>query len=128
MQPEQAGDRHSAPRPAPGATAGLGRRVLALFVDWALCSAVAFGFWGSTTWGPLIVFAVSTAVLVGTVGSTLGHRVTGLVVRREDGAWAGPVRAVVRTVVLCLVLPAVIVDREQRGLHDRWARTVIVRL
>ena len=41
--------------------------------------------------------------------------------------WAGPLPALVRTALLCLVLPAVVYDRDQRGLHDRAAATVLVR-
>jgi hypothetical protein len=33
----------------------------------------------------------------------------------------------VRTVLLCLLIPAFITDRDQRGLHDRAAGTVLVR-
>jgi len=34
---------------------------------------------------------------------------------------------VIRTVLLCLFIPAVIWDRDQRGMHDRLAGTVLVR-
>jgi hypothetical protein len=27
---------------------------------------------------------------------------------------------------VCLVLPAVVYDRDQRGLHDQFAKTVVV--
>jgi hypothetical protein len=37
------------------------------------------------------------------------------------------VAGVVRTVLLCLVLPAVVWDSSGRGLHDVAAGTVIVR-
>ena len=36
-------------------------------------------------------------------------------------------RPIVRTALLCLVVPAVIADADQRGLHDRVAATVLVR-
>jgi len=39
----------------------------------------------------------------------------------------GPLRAAVRTVLLCLVIPAVVWDDQGRSLHDRAAGTVIVR-
>jgi hypothetical protein len=34
---------------------------------------------------------------------------------------------VVRTVLLCLIVPALIIDRDSRGAHDRIAGTVLVR-
>ena len=40
---------------------------------------------------------------------------------------AGLVRALVRTLLLAIVLPAVIWDKDQRGFHDRIAGTMILR-
>jgi hypothetical protein len=39
----------------------------------------------------------------------------------------GPVRVVIRTVLLLLLVPAVIWDRDGRGLHDRLTETAVVR-
>ena len=33
----------------------------------------------------------------------------------------------IRAVLICLVIPAVVYDRDRRGLHDRAANTVVVR-
>jgi uncharacterized RDD family membrane protein YckC len=38
-----------------------------------------------------------------------------------------PGRAVIRTALLSLLLPAVIFDRDGRGLHDRLTDTAVVR-
>jgi uncharacterized RDD family membrane protein YckC len=108
--------------------AGLGRRVGALAIDWAIASFISAGFFGYDSLATLGVFAVMTAILVGTVGSTIGHRLVGIGVRRLDGGASGPGRAVVRTLGLCLVIPAVVWGDDGRGLHDRWAGTTIVRL
>lgn len=122
------------PEKGRGAMAPFGRRLIAIFVDWALCSLIAVAFlgyeWGGhggSVW-PLLVFAVENVLLVGTLGSTFGHRLLGLRVIRFDGHPAGPLRALVRTVLLCLAVPALIFDRDGRGWHDRAAGTVIVRL
>ena len=37
------------------------------------------------------------------------------------------VAAVVRTVLLCLLVPALLVDADGRGLHDRLTQTAVVR-
>lgn len=37
-------------------------------------------------------------------------------------------RPIVRTLLLCLAIPALIWDRDQRGLHDLVAGTVLVRI
>jgi len=65
---------------------------------------------------------------VGTLGYTVGHRVVGLQVRGINGRPATPLQAFVRTLLLCLFLPAMFWDRDGRGLHDRTAGTVIVRI
>ena len=38
-----------------------------------------------------------------------------------------PLQAIARTLLLCLFLPAVVWDRDGRGLHDKVPNTVIVR-
>lgn len=128
-------ERLGLPPSGSGSLASLGRRAVAIFVDWAAASAIAALFATGDAWAPLAVFAVMQVVLVGTVGYSLGHRLLGLQVRvlgapgtgTVDGAVVGLWRAVVRTVLLCLVIPAVVWDGEGRGLHDRAAGTVIVR-
>lgn len=52
----------------------------------------------------------------------------GLRVVAEDGGRLGTVRVVLRTVLLLLVIPAIVWDRDSRGLHDRLARAVQVRV
>lgn len=128
-----------------GSRATLGRRVVALVVDWALASLVSYTFFGYDALATLAVFALATALLVGTAGFTIGHRVLGLqVVRLAEltpavraggrtppaaAGWSPPglLLGTVRTVLLCLVVPAVVWDAHGRGLHDVAAGTVIVR-
>ncbi|PZU30429.1 MAG: RDD family protein, partial [Microbacterium sp.] len=43
------------------------------------------------------------------------------------GGWVGLWRPIVRTLLLCLVIPAVIWDADQRGVHDKAAGTVLLR-
>jgi uncharacterized RDD family membrane protein YckC len=78
-------------------------------------------------WALLIFFAVSI-LTVGTVGSTPGKRLFGLRVLALDTGTVNPLRALLRTALLCVALPALIWDRDGRGLHDRLARTVEVRI
>ncbi len=131
---EWAGKRFGCAAEGPTSIARLGPRVLALVIDWALCSVIAAGLlgyrWGTqggAGFGPLLVFFVENVLLVGTAGTTVGHRVVGARVTRVDGSVAGPLAALIRTVLLCVVIPAVISDADGRGLHDRLAGTVLVR-
>lgn len=123
---------------------------MALLIDWFACLAISAAFFPVTSGGfyltrgsslaTLGIFALENVLLVGSIGNTLGHRIVGLRVRRVfatpkgevvDPVWEtaapGFVSAVVRTVLLCLVVPAVIWDADGRGLHDRLAGTAIVR-
>ena len=84
---------------------------------------------GVTLWLPLFVFAVMTAALLVLFGTTVGKRLVGIrITATGERNWPWPVAMVVRTLLLCLALPAVVYDRDQRGLHDRAAGTVNQRL
>lgn len=117
------------------------RRVVAIFIDWMACTAIAHMLLG-VPWGqlhgagsllPLGLFAVENVLLVGLLGTTLGHRLLGLQVHRLDSlrdheaSMPGLTAALIRTVLICLVIPALIADRHGRSLHDRAAGTVILR-
>lgn len=101
---------------------------MALFADWLVAVAISAGFFGYDATATLVIFATMTTVLVGTLGSTIGHRVLGLAVRDLTGGLPGLGRAAIRTIALCLVIPAVVWGPDGRGLHDRWAGTQIVHL
>ncbi len=103
---------------------------MALVVDWVMALLIAGWLLRSTglgQFGPLLVLLLQNVLLVGTAGSTIGHRLLGMRVERADGGAPGFVAALIRSVLLCLALPPLIWDADQRGLHDRWAGTVVVR-
>lgn len=124
---EYLGQRLGLPPRGVGSLAPLGRRVVAVTIDWALCLLIAGALFGRNAWAPLGVFAVENVVLVGTIGTTVGHRLLGLRVVRLGAGAAGIARAAARTVLLCVVIPAAVWDADGRGLHDRLAGTVILR-
>ncbi|WP_116113824.1 RDD family protein [Austwickia chelonae] len=128
------GQRLGLPQSGPGSIGRLSRRVPALLIDWGLCQLIAVGLLehrigqgGISSFAPLLVFLLENLLLVGTLGCTIGHRICGLRVVPLSGTYTGPVRALWRTVLLCLVIPAVVWDRDSRGMHDRWAGTLIIR-
>ncbi|MFF6998581.1 RDD family protein [Streptomyces sp. NPDC008313] len=126
------GEQLGLPEQGPGSLARPGRRLGALAVDWALCTLIAYELitdgYGQATgnWALLLFFALGV-LTVGTVGFTPGKRLFGLRVVSENGGAANPLRVLLRTALLCVALPALIWDRDGRGLHDRLARTVEVR-
>jgi len=128
---EHRGARLGLPASGRGSMAASTRRGVALLVDWGASMLVAYLVWGDVDgFGPLLVFALENLVLLATIGGTLGHHLLGMRVVRLGGAarpGIGPLAALVRTFLLCLVIPAVIWDADGRGMHDRAARTVIVR-
>jgi uncharacterized RDD family membrane protein YckC len=74
------------------------------------------------------VLFVVTSLLVGLLGTSLGHRLLGVRVARLDGRAVGIPKAMLRSLLLCLVIPAVIYDKDRRGLHDLAAGTIVVRI
>ncbi|MGW6019609.1 RDD family protein, partial [Oerskovia enterophila] len=123
------GGRLPQPPDGPGSMATVGRRVVALCIDWLLSMLVSYLVFDANSMATLGVFAVENLLLVSTLGYTVGHRVLGLQVRvlGGEGRMVGLWRGLVRTVLLCLVVPAVVWDGDGRGMHDKAAGTVIVR-
>ncbi|MGW3990235.1 RDD family protein [Streptomyces sp. NPDC004830] len=127
------GEQLGLPEEGSGSIARPGRRIGALAVDWGLSLLIAYGLIADSyneaaqVWAPLIMFALMV-LTVGTVGFTPGKRLFGIRVLALDTGRVSPWRAVVRTVLLFLAIPALIWDRDGRGLHDRLAGTVEVRI
>ncbi|MGH3096756.1 MAG: RDD family protein [Streptosporangiales bacterium] len=125
---EYPGQRLGLPKEGSGSVPSLGRRIGGLFIDWLIASAIGYSLLRGGPWITLGVFALEHILLVGTLGFTIGHRVAGIrVVRVGGGGPPGPLRALVRTFSLCVFIPALLMDRDYRGLHDRAAGTVAVR-
>lgn len=127
------GEQLGLPEQGPGSIARPGRRLGALAIDWALCLLIAYGLLthgykpGATGNWALLVFFVLGVLTVGTVGFTPGKRLLGLRIVSEGGGRLNPLRVLLRTALLCVAIPALIWDRDGRGLHDRLARTIEVR-
>jgi uncharacterized RDD family membrane protein YckC len=76
---------------------------------------------------PTVVFALMYVFFTGAFGQTPGMRLMRIYTRRL--AAAGPLglwRAVVRTALLCLIIPALLTDRDGRGLHDKASGSVVL--
>lgn len=127
------GEQLGLPEEGPGSIARPGRRLAALAVDWGMSLLIAYGLIADSyneaaqIWGPLVLL-VMTILTVGTLGFTPGKRLLGLRVVALGTGRVQPLRAVLRTVLLFLAIPALIWDRDGRGLHDQLARTVEVRI
>lgn len=121
-----------------GSLAATGPRLAAFLVD-AVASALIAGLFVQAAHGQgvagrlpgswsLIPLAVDYVLGMLLAGRTLGMYLFGLrVVRVDRTAAVDPVRAVVRTALLFALAPALVWDRDGRGLHDRFASTAVVR-
>ncbi len=134
------------PADGPGSPSSFGPRVAALVVDGIAASLVAALVLSFTprdnqlpgvaghlpgSWS-LIPLALDYVVGVLLSGQTLGMYLTKIrlvaVDRRPSPSRVRPLQIVIRTVLLFLLVPAVIVDRDGRGLHDRISGTVVTRV
>ncbi|MFC7221151.1 RDD family protein [Streptomyces polyrhachis] len=127
------GEQLGLPREGRGSIAPVGRRIAALYLDWMLCWVIAYGLFAGgepralSLW-TLAVYFLLAVLTVGTIGVTPGKRLLGIRVVGADGARLGFVRSALRALLVCLIVPAVVWDRDTRGLHDRLARSVEVRI
>ncbi|WP_424636439.1 RDD family protein [Embleya sp. AB8] len=129
------GKRLGLPEDGPNSLAPTGRRLAALAIDWGICCVIALSFLGGgrlnapgTSWGTLGVFAAANLLLVSTLGWTFGKRIMGIRVVSVTRDTLLPLAVVVRTFLLCLVIPAAIYDRDGRGFHDKAVGTAVVRM
>ncbi|HZD99042.1 MAG TPA: RDD family protein [Micromonosporaceae bacterium] len=107
----------------------LARRFVALLIDWVLCLLISsfFGDPRRDSWIPLVVLVVEYAFFVGLFAQTPGMFVRSIrCVSVTTGGPIGVPWAALRGILLCLVIPAVIMDSDRRGLHDRLTGSVIV--
>lgn len=118
----------------PGEVAGLGRRLAALAIDWLVAIGVSLLLFRDVAYGSLessvailLIFAAELILLTWLTGASFGQRILGVQVVRADGGRLGLGRVVLRTVLICLVIPAVVIDTYGRGLHDRAVGSVVVR-
>jgi uncharacterized RDD family membrane protein YckC len=126
-RPAYPGQRLGLPEHGPMSVAGMGRRMLALLIDWLLCMVIAYWLTGSQFW-TIAVFAVEVYVLTALTGTTVGKRLVGIRVVRPGGGMVGFRWALVRTALLLTVVPPLLSDRDLRGLHDRASDTIVVRM
>jgi uncharacterized RDD family membrane protein YckC len=110
------------------------RRFGALAVDWGASMLVASTVFGDAVWGqgweawmPMAVFLVEVTVLTALMGGSFGQLLLRVVVVRLDGKPVNLLQALGRTLLICLVVPPLVFNRDNRGLHDLAFGTVTLR-
>lgn len=106
----------------------------AIFIDWFACLAVAVvlnGGFVADRFDPalvtLVLFAIQVTLLTWLQAASFGQRIMKLVVAPVGRPRVSLPSVALRTLLLCLVIPAVVMDSNGRGLHDLVAGTVVVR-
>jgi uncharacterized RDD family membrane protein YckC len=107
-------------------TASWGRRIIALAIDWAASSLVTLAVLGphgyannpSSGWLTLGVFWLEASLGTALAGGSFGQLATRTRVLRLDGRTLPLIPAVVRTLLICVVIPPLIFRPDGRGLHD----------
>ncbi|HWC80596.1 MAG TPA: RDD family protein [Pseudonocardiaceae bacterium] len=133
------GERLGLPEDGAGAVARPARKLGAFLIDLVIAALITSlfthpsftdpGSMSAQNYWSTLVWALITLVGVGFFGLTPGMTFLGIRVARLDGrAMVGPLRALLRTVLTALIVPAVIWDVDFRGWHDRAVGTVVVRL
>lgn len=122
--PAPGGSGSADPPGPPGQSAGLGRRAIAIAVDWLaalflarLIPGTVYGT-GDYALATLLIFALEIIVLTWLMGSSFGQRIMGIAVVSETGGRLALWRIIVRTALICIVIPALVYDSQRRGLQD----------
>ena len=108
--------------------AGLGPRLGALVIDWVLCLLIASLYASpfEKSWPAVLVLVLANTFFLGLFGQTPGMRL--LRVRcasYPDGGVIGLGRGLIRAVLLGLFIPAILLNSQGRGLHDRLAGSIV---
>jgi uncharacterized RDD family membrane protein YckC len=128
------GQRLGLPAKGHGSLASWGARILALIIDWAVCTGVAVALFGTgvVTGGgwrafmTLATFFVESTLLSWLAGGSFGQLICRIVVVRLDRQPLGSARAVLRATLVSLALPALVIGPNRRTLADLAAGTVVI--
>jgi uncharacterized RDD family membrane protein YckC len=115
------------------------RRLGALLIDWIIASLSAVAIAGvsyppapldkdpSQTFIIIGFFVLEVGVLTGLLGRSIGKRLLGISIENRNGRPIGVPRALLRTALLVLVLPAIVMTDDKRGMHDLAAGSRVVK-
>lgn len=114
--------------------AGFGRRLAALTIDWFASLGIAVLFFREFPYGSTdsmitttVIFYSEIVIFTFLLTSSFGQKVLGLRVLSVHGGRLAFWRIAVRTFLILLVIPALVIDSDGRGVHDRIVGSVVVR-
>ncbi len=125
--PAWPGERLGLPESGPRSVGRFGRRIAAIAIDWAIAVVLSAAFFSYEPLVTLAIFVGLQVLMTVIVNASIGHALLGLRVVPMEGGLLGVWRPVVRALLIALVIPAMVWDDNNRGLHDRVSRTILLR-
>lgn len=102
------------------------RKAQAITIDW-IGSLFVAGLLLDKSW-TLLFFFFQVAILTALTGASAGQRLRGIrIIDVNTLQNIAPLGALLRTFLICLVIPAVVQNKEGRGLHDLATKSAAVR-
>lgn len=129
------GKQFGLPENGPRSVPTLLRRVVALCIDWAISVAVSMTIavvWFGLDWIDYngfvtgLIFVIMHMVFGLITGGSPGHLLTKMRMAPIKGGALGVVAPLIRPWLIILVIPPIMMDRDQRGVHDRIVGTIMV--
>lgn len=114
------------PESGPRSVPSIFRRIAALAIDWAIAVAVSVVFFDYAALAIAAAFTVMHMIFGLVFAGSPGHLLTRMRIAPVKGGALGVVAPLVRPLLLILVIPALIMDRDQRGVHERIVGTILV--
>ncbi len=128
------GQRFGLPKQGIGSVARMGRRIFALTIDWIAAILVTHLVFPDLVYGSEVfaaatlgIFAAQVFLLASTTGASFGYKIVGIRLISISSSRITFLKVLARTALLCLVIPALIWDRDGRGLHDKAVGTITMR-
>lgn len=109
---------------------------MALVIDWFACSFITILVLGveryagtpGASWVTLGIFWAETALGTAIAGGSFGQLATRIRVFKITGGPIGLLPAMLRSLLVCLVVPPLIFKSDGRGLHDLAVGSGVYRL
>ena len=115
--------------------AGFGRRLAALCIDWFASLGVAVLLFRQFAYGSpesmiatVIIFYFEIVLFTFLIAASFGQKLLKLQVVSINGGRLALWRIAVRTFLIILVIPALVLDSQGRGLHDKLVGSEVVRV
>lgn len=115
--------------------ASVGRRLGALAIDWFASLGIAVLVFREYAYGTTdsmlattAVFYVEIVLFTFLLGSSFGQKLLSMRVVNLNGGRLSLWRIMLRTLLILLVIPALVMDSDGRGLHDRIVGSRVIRV